>query len=573
MNRRLRWVVLIYSLTGMSWLASTPVLSQEQNARPEVQTNAGSAILDISGTWVAKMTTPMGEMEITYKLKVNDGKITGTQSLPFGDSPIVDGRVSGDTFRFVVELESFGNIQKREVQGKIVGDTLELIPAMPAPPPGMGPGAEGPGGPPSGGPPSGGPPEPGAAGAPGGAAPPFQIQTVVARRGTPTPTYRAPSVDYAALPHLALPALRSVPSVGVANTPPMGWNSWNKFQTKIDDATVRGIADAMVSSGMKNAGYRYVIIDDGWQGSRDAKGVLSPNPQFPDMKALADYVHSKGLLIGIYSSPGPRTCGGFEGSYGHEEQDAKTFAAWGMDYLKYDWCSASRIWKDADMQAVYQRMGEALKQTGRPIVYALCQYGRSGVVQWGSQVGANLWRTTSDISDRYASMAEIGFTQSDLADFAGPGHWNDPDMLEVGNGGMSTDEYKTHFSLWAMIAAPLIAGNDIRNMKPDIAAIFQNSEVIAVDQDSLGAGGKRVSRTGEIEIWQKPLASGDIAIAIFNHSAKEMRSVVSWETLSIGKDYAVRDLWAHADRGTTAEAFSEPVSAHGAIVLRLHRIE
>jgi alpha-galactosidase len=353
----------------------------------------------------------------------------------------------------------------------------------------------------------------------------------------------------------------------------MGWNSWNKFQTRIDDATVRGIADAMVRSGMKDAGYRYVIIDDGWQGSRDAEGVLSPNSQFPDMKALAEYVHSKGLLIGIYSSPGPRTCGGFEGSYGHEEQDAKTFAAWGMDYLKYDWCSASRIWKDADMQAVYQRMGEALKQTGRPIIYALCQYGRAGVVQWGSQVGASLWRTTSDISDRYASMAKIGFAQSDLADFAGPGHWNDPDMLEVGNGGMSTDEYKTHFSLWAMIAAPLIAGNDIRNMSPEIAAIFQNSEVIAIDQDSLGAGGKRVSSAGDIEIWQKPLASGDTAIAIFNHSNQEMRSVISWDTLSIGKDYAVRDLWAHADRGTTSKVFSEPVSAHGAIVLRLHRLK
>ena len=568
MNRQLKWVVLACSLTGMSWLASTPVLSQEQNARTEAQGNAGSAVHDISGTWVARMTTPMGELEITYKLTVKDGKITGTQSLPFGDSPITDGRVSGDTFHFVVELESFGDIQKREVQGKIVGDTLELIPAMPAPPPGMGPGPGGPGGPPS-----GGPPGPGGPGAPGGGGPPFQMQTVVARRGTPTPSHRAPSVDYAALPRLVLPALRPVPSVGVASTPPMGWNSWNKFQTKIDDATVRGIADAMVSSGMQRAGFKYVIIDDGWQGSRDAEGALSPNPQFPDMKALADYVHSKGLLIGIYSSPGPRTCGGFEGSYGHEEQDARRFAAWGMDYLKYDWCSALRIWKDADMQAVYQRMGEALRQTGRPIVYALCQYGRAGVVQWGSQVGASLWRTTGDISDRYDSMAKIGFAQSDLADFAGPGHWNDPDMLEVGNGGMSTDEYKTHFSLWAMIAAPLIAGNDIRAMSPEIAAIFQNSEVVAVDQDSLGAGGKRVSSTGDIEIWQKPLASGDIAIAIFNHSDQETRSVVSWDKLRIGKDYAVRDLWAHADRGTTATAFSEPVPAHGAIVLRLHRLQ
>jgi len=225
------------------------------------------------------------------------------------------------------------------------------------------------------------------------------------------------------------------------------------------------------------------------------------------------------------------------------------------------------------MQAVYQHMGEALKQAGRPIVYALCQYGRAGVVQWGSQVGANLWRTTNDISDQYASMEKIGFAQSDLADFAGPGHWNDPDMLEVGNGGMSTDEYRTHFSLWAMIAAPLIAGNDLRNMSPEIAAIFQNSEVIAVDQDSLGAGGKRVSSTGDIEIWQKPLSSGDAAIAIFNHSDQEMRPVVSWDKLSFGKDYAVRDLWAHADRGTTSKVFSEPVSAHGAIVLRLHRLK
>src|ERR1039457_792788 len=214
MNRGLTWVVLTCSMTGIGWLASTPVMSQEQNARTEVQANAGPAIHDISGTWVAKMTTPMGELEITYKLRVSGGKITGTQSLPFGDSPIVDGRVSGDTFRFVVELESFGDIQKREVKGKIVGDALELTPAMPGPPPGMGPGPGGPGGPPAGGPPGSGP-----AGAPGEAPPPFQIQTVVARRGTPTPSYRAPSVDYAALPHLALHALRSIPSVGVASTP------------------------------------------------------------------------------------------------------------------------------------------------------------------------------------------------------------------------------------------------------------------------------------------------------------------------------------------------------------------
>lgn len=501
----------------------------------------------------------MGEMEIVYKLKVDNGKITGTQSLPFGDSPIIDGLVTGDSFQFTVELESFGDVQKREVTGKIVGDTLVLTPAMPGPPPGGGPG----GPQPPAGPPGGAGPEP----------PPFRIGPVTARRGTPTPSSRAASVDYAKLPRVALPALHPVPANGLAKTPPMGWNSWNKFQTHIDGSTIRDIADAIISSGMKDAGYQYVIIDDGWQGTRGADGALSPNPNFPDMKALAEYVHSKGLKIGIYSSPGPRTCGGFEGSYGHEEQDAKTFADWGMDYLKYDWCTASRIWKDGDMQAAYQKMGEALENTGRLIVYALCQYGRADVGRWGIQVGANLWRTTFDIRDQYDSMARIGFAQSDLAAFAGPGHWNDPDMLEVGNGGMSTDEYKTHFSLWAMIAAPLIAGNDIRKMSPETAEILQNKEVIAVDQDPLGAGGKRVSSTGDIEIWQKPLASGDTVVAIFNHSNQAVRSIVSWRALGIGKDHAVRDLLAHADRATTAEVFSEAVPAHGVIMLRLHKLK
>ena len=514
----------------------------------------------------------MGEMEIVYKLKIDNGKITGTQSLPFGDSPIVDGQVTGDSFHFTVELESFGDIQKKEVSGKIVGDTLVLTPAMPGPPPGGGPGGPGAGMPPPEG--AGGPPPAGAPpGGPGGGPPPFHIGPVTAIRGTPTPSNRAPSVDYAKLPRIALPALHPVAANGLAQTPPMGWNSWNKFHTHIDDATVRGIADAMDANGMKDAGYQYVIIDDGWQGSRDADGKLAANANFPDMKALADYVHAKGMKIGIYSSPGPRTCGGFEGSYSHEEQDATTFAAWGMDYLKYDWCTASRIWKDSDMQAAYQKMGEALQKTGRPVVYALCQYGRAGVERWGTEVGANLWRTTFDIRDRYDSMAQIGFVQTDFAAFAGPGHWNDPDMLEVGNGGMSIDEYKTHFTLWAMIAAPLIAGNDIRNMSPEVSAILMNKEVVAVNQDPLGAGGKRVRSDGDVEIWQKPLASGDAALAIFNRSNQELRSAASWSSMGIDKNYAVRDLWAHADRGTTADVLSEPVPAHGVRMFRLHRLK
>ena len=566
---------------GMTFFSSGPTESNGgagfSKSIPHAQTlaasgaqseNSAEVSTDISGTWVAKLSNPMGEMEIVYKLNVHDGKITGTQTLPFGDSPIVDGQVRGDTFHFTVELESFGDIQRKDVAGKIVGDTLVLPPAMPGPPPGMRPDGPGPGVPPAG--ESGGPPPgAGAAGGPPGAPPAFPIGPVTARRGTPTPSYRATAVDYAKLARVVLPQLHPIPVNGLAKTPPMGWNSWNKFQTHINDGIVRGIADAIVSNGMKDAGYEYVIIDDGWQGTRDAKGLLSPNPNFPDMKDLADYVHSKGLKIGIYSSPGPRTCGGFEGSYGHEDQDAKTFAAWGMDYLKYDWCSASRIWKDSDMQAAYQKMGEALEKSGRPIAYALCQYGRAGVEQWSTKVGANLWRTTFDIRDQYDSMTKIGFAQSEFAEFAGPGHWNDPDMLEIGNGGMSLDEYKTHFSLWAMIAAPLIAGNDIRDMNPDIEAILLNREVIAVDQDSLGSGGRRVSKMGDLEIWKKPLASGDTAIAIFNDSNQEMRAVLYWKNLGLSGNYAVRDLWAHTDGAKTTDAFSGAVPGHGVIMLRL----
>ncbi|HEY9126398.1 MAG TPA: glycoside hydrolase family 27 protein, partial [Acidobacteriaceae bacterium] len=332
------------SVLGVRAEGVTPGLSGQSASSQSTTAGVASPAQggkDISGTWVAKTQGPMGEMEIDYLLKMHDGKITGQQSLPFGDAPIVDGAVNGDIFRLTVEVESFGNLTKKEIVGKIVGDTLVLTPAMPGPPPGPPAGA--------GDPASAGAPPPGG---PEGALTSrrrFQIGEVTAMRGTPTPSYRAPAVDYAKLPKVDLPALHDVPANGLAKRPPMGWNSWNKFRTKIDDATVRGIADAIAANGMKDAGYQYVIIDDGWQGSRASDGSIKPNPNFPDMKALAAYVHSKGLEIGIYSSPGPRTCGGFEGSYGHEAQDAATYASWGMDYLKYDWCSASRVWKDSDM--------------------------------------------------------------------------------------------------------------------------------------------------------------------------------------------------------------------------------
>ena len=456
---------------------------------------------DISGTWVAKRTTPMGEMEVVYRLKVDNGKITGSQSMGFGDAPIVDGKVTGDTFEFVMEMEFFGNITRRTVKGKIVGEELHIESAPMGPPPGAGgPGGPRPGGPggPGMGPGAGGPGGPGMG--PGGMRG-MNMGPLVARRGTPTPSFRAAPVDYRSLPKLELPALQPVPPVAVVKRPPMGWNSWNKFRTRINDAMIREIADAMVSTGMRDAGYVYLNIDDGWQDKRDASGVLQPNPNFPDMKALADYVHSKGLKLGIYSSPGPTTCGGFTGSYGHEEIDARTWAGWGIDYLKYDWCSASRVWKDEDMQAVYQRMGEALRKTGRPIVYALCQYGRNRVQDWGNQVGASLWRTTFDIRDQWASMEQIGFAQSELAYASKPGSFNDPDMLEVGNGGMTATEYRTHFSLWAMVASPLLTGNDIRSMDQATRDILLNKEVIAVNQDKLGLGGRRVAREGSTEVW------------------------------------------------------------------------
>jgi len=297
----------------------------------------------------------------------------------------------------------------------------------------------------------------------------------------------------------------------------MGWNSWNKFAGKVDDSAVRNIADAMVSSGMKQAGYVYVNIDDTWEGPRDAQGNITSNLKFPDMKALADYVHAKGLKIGIYSSPGPKTCAGYEGSYGHEEQDAKTFAAWGIDYLKYDWCSASRIYKNEEMRAVYQKMGDALKKPGRPMVYSLCQYGIDDVWKWGATVGGNLWRTTGDISDNWRSLERIGFRQFDIAQFGAPGHWNDPDMLEIGNGGMSADEYRTHMSLWALLAAPLLAGNDLREMSDETKSILTNAEVIAVDQDADGKPVKRISDSAASEVVAvRPLRAGSFAVGLFN---------------------------------------------------------
>jgi alpha-galactosidase len=362
-----------------------------------------------------------------------------------------------------------------------------------------------------------------------------------------------------------------VPYNGLAKTPPMGWNSWNKFASKVDDAGVRQMADAIASNGMKEAGYVYVNIDDTWQGERDAQGNIHANKKFPDMKALANYVHGKGLKLGIYSSPGPNTCAGYEGSYGHEAQDARTYAEWGIDYLKYDWCGARNIYKPEDMQAVYQKMGDALRATGRPIVYSLCQYGLDNVWTWGPQVSGNLWRTTGDIKDTWASMSKIGFSQSDLAQWAGPGHWNDPDMLEVGNGGMTNTEYRTHMSLWSMLAAPLLAGNDLSNASPDVMQILLNRDVIAIDQDR--AGHQACAwKSGDQEIWVRPLAKGDYAVALFNRATDSAKITAKWSGLGLnGTPKHARDLWSHQNVKLDGPEYSADVPGHGVVMLRVGR--
>jgi alpha-galactosidase len=371
------------------------------------------------------------------------------------------------------------------------------------------------------------------------------------------------------LPYIEPPALHTVPYNGLAKTPPMGWNSWNLFAEKINDQTVRTMADAMVSSGMRDAGYIYVNIDDTWEGVRDAQGNLQANHKFPDMKALADYVHSKGLKLGIYSSPGPRTCGSYPASYGHEVQDASTFASWGIDYLKYDWCSAGNIYKNDALQPVYQKMGDALGATGRPIVYSLCEYGMGSVEKWGADVSGNLWRTTGDIRDEWDSMIANVEQQVPTAPYAGPGHWNDPDMLEIGNGHMSDDEYRTHMSLWALVAAPLLAGNDIRSMSASTKAILLNKEVIAIDQDPLG---KQASpkRNGNLETWVKPLADGSVAVGVVNLGSAALKAAVHASDLHLSQAGGkARDLWSHKDVQFKGDVYAATVPSHGVLLLRV----
>jgi alpha-galactosidase len=365
---------------------------------------------------------------------------------------------------------------------------------------------------------------------------------------------------------------------GLAQTPPMGWNSWNHFQCNISEQVVRDTADAMVSSGMRDAGYQYVVIDDCWQVSRDVNGfIVADAKKFPSgIKALADYVHSKGLKFGLYSDAGRLTCGGRPASQGHEYQDAITYASWGVDYLKYDWCNTG----DRNAQEAYATMADALRASGRPIVFSMCEWGTAKPWLWAKNTG-NLWRTTGDISDDFDTkkkghdwehpMTMLLDLNEPLWPFAGPGHWNDPDMLEVGNGGMTTTEYRSHFSLWAMMAAPLIAGNDIAHMDAPTKAILENKEVIAVDQDPLGIQGHRIWKEGDSEVWVKPLSGGAKAVLMFNRGKAPAKISATAEQLGwpAGVRANVRDLWAHKAGGNWTGAVSATVEPHGVAMFRI----
>ncbi len=360
-----------------------------------------------------------------------------------------------------------------------------------------------------------------------------------------------------------------------AATPPMGWNSWNKFGCDVSESLIREVADAIVSTGMKDAGYEYVVIDDCWQVSRTDSGEIVPDAKrFPSgMKALADYVHGRGLKFGLYSDAGTKTCQGRPGSHGFETQDARKYAEWGVDYLKYDWCSSEGI----DPKVAYKTMREALDATGRTIIFSMCEWGTNKPWTWARGIG-DLWRTTGDIQDCWDCKSKwggLGWTRildlnAKLAQYAGPGGWNDPDMLEVGNGHMKPGEYRAHFGLWALMAAPLMAGNDVRSMSADTKAILTNKDIIALDQDPLGKQGTPIRDDGDLEVWAKPLEDGSVGVGLLNRGASAHTMKVTWKELGLSADAAqVRDLWEGKDLGAMKDGYSVTVPSHECAVLRV----
>ena len=373
---------------------------------------------------------------------------------------------------------------------------------------------------------------------------------------------------------LALPAFAQK-FEGLAPTPPMGWNSWNTFAGNINEELIKGVADALIASGMQKAGYTYIVIDDCWESmERDKQGNLVPDPaKFPSgMKALGDYLHAKGYKFGIHNCAGTKTCAGFPGGRGHEFQDALSYASWGVDYLKYDWCSHGT----ANAEETYKTMRDALHAAGRPIVLSLCEWGTNKPWLWAEKVG-HLWRTTGDIRDCYdcQGVYDVGWKvildkQVGLERYAGPDHWNDPDMLEVGNKGLSLAESRAHFSLWCMLAAPLMAGNDVRKMSEEVRDILTNKEVIAIDQDPLGKQGYRFAEHPGKEIWAKELSNGAWGVCILNSGENKMEIHLNWAHLPfLNGTFQIRDLWQKKDIGSTQKEFVSLSPSHDIVMLKL----
>ena len=378
---------------------------------------------------------------------------------------------------------------------------------------------------------------------------------------------------------------------GLALTPPMGWNSWNTFQTHIDEPLLKGMVDTYVSSGMKDAGYTYFVLDDGWMSmERDKEGNLVADPKkFPSgMKEFADYVHSKGLKFGIYNCAGTKTCAGYPGTRGYEYQDARLYASWGVDYLKFDWCYAD----GEDAKEAYTTMSRAIRAAGRPMIFSLCEWGSHQPWRWAKEVG-QLWRSTGDIGPAFEkSVTKNGWTplsvlnildrQDSIRQYAGPGHWNDPDMLEVGNG-MTYSEDKAHFSLWCMLAAPLMAGNDLRKMSDQTKTILTNKEIVAIDQDALGMEAFRYYAFDGMEIWVKPLANNELAVCFLNRSTHPQNVSYEWKGHAItdtitktnvdfnANSYRLKDVWTKKDLGTTDKTLKQTIGPHDVLVLKLSK--
>jgi alpha-galactosidase len=390
--------------------------------------------------------------------------------------------------------------------------------------------------------------------------------------------------------------LKIITGNGLALTPPLGWNSWNCWGLSVDQEKVKAAGDAMVKSGLADHGWTYINIDDGWEApARTNNGELLANEKFPDMKSVGDYIHGYGLKLGIYSSPGPQTCGGYLGSYQHELQDVRTWERWGVDYIKYDWCSYSRIEPKPDlagMQKPYKLMREMLNKSNRDIVFSLCQYGMGDVWKWGEEVGGNLWRTTGDITDTWTSMSQIGFSQDKASPYAGPGHWNDPDMLVVGKVGwgpslhpsrLTANEQYTHISLWSLLASPLLIGCDMSQMDEFTLGLLTNDEVLEVNQDPLGRQATPVSQESGTEIWSKQLEDGSLAVGIFCTGGKSpvesfnwgdeknlAKIRVNWADLNLSGTHKVRDLWRQSDLGEFTDGFEAGVPYHGVVLIRIN---